>query len=131
MVPARRCAESIARATGEVCVGKQAQLRRGYNVAAVALANKNAHVIWALLSRGDDYRPTGKVAPGPTLRDRRHLGKKHITMVVEVVSSMMGDRSDRRFPNLICTKALEAVSADQTKARGFPSGPGAVFNAVS
>jgi transposase len=31
-------------------------LRRGPNVAAVALANKNARVIWALLVRGDDYR---------------------------------------------------------------------------
>ncbi len=27
------------------------------NVAAVALANKNARIIWALLSRNDDYRP--------------------------------------------------------------------------
>ena len=47
-------------------------------------------------------------------------------MVAEVVLSMMGNRSDRRFPNLICTKALEAVSADQAKARAFPSGPGAL-----
>ena len=30
--------------------------RRGKNKAAVALANKNARVIWALLSRGDSYR---------------------------------------------------------------------------
>ena len=33
------------------------KLRRGANVAAVALANKNARVLWALLSRGEDYRP--------------------------------------------------------------------------
>jgi transposase len=32
------------------------KLRRGPNVAAVALANKNARVIWALLVRGEDYR---------------------------------------------------------------------------
>jgi Transposase IS116/IS110/IS902 family len=32
------------------------KLRRGPNVAAVALANKNARVIWARLLRGDDYR---------------------------------------------------------------------------
>jgi hypothetical protein len=31
--------------------------RRGPNVAAVALANHNARVLWALLSRGDGYRP--------------------------------------------------------------------------
>ena len=30
---------------------------RGKNRAAVALANKNARIIWALLSRGDVYRP--------------------------------------------------------------------------
>ena len=38
------------------------KLRRGANVAAVALANKNARVLWALLSRGQSYRP----APFPT-----------------------------------------------------------------
>jgi transposase len=32
------------------------KLRRGPNVAAVALANKNARVMWALLVRGDQYR---------------------------------------------------------------------------
>ena len=31
--------------------------RRGPNVAAVALANHNARVLWALLTRGEDYRP--------------------------------------------------------------------------
>ena len=33
------------------------KVRRGANVAAVALANKNARVLWALLSRGQSYRP--------------------------------------------------------------------------
>lgn len=31
--------------------------RRGKNKAAVALANKNARIIWALLSRGESYQP--------------------------------------------------------------------------
>jgi transposase len=31
--------------------------RRGPNVAAVALANRNARVLWALLKKGQDYRP--------------------------------------------------------------------------
>jgi transposase len=31
--------------------------RRGKNKAAVALANKNARIIWARLSRGECYRP--------------------------------------------------------------------------
>jgi transposase len=30
--------------------------RRNANIAAVALANKNARAIWALLRRGEDYR---------------------------------------------------------------------------
>jgi transposase len=30
--------------------------RRGPNVGAVALANRNARVLWALLNRGEDYR---------------------------------------------------------------------------
>jgi transposase len=32
------------------------KLRGGPNVAVVALANKNARVMWALLARGDCYR---------------------------------------------------------------------------
>ena len=37
--------------------------RRGPNVAAVALANHNARVLWALLSRGDGYRPPTSSVP--------------------------------------------------------------------
>jgi transposase len=32
--------------------------RRGKNKAAVALANKNARIIWALLARGECYEAT-------------------------------------------------------------------------
>lgn len=32
------------------------KVRGGENIAAVALANKNARVIWALLAKGEDYR---------------------------------------------------------------------------
>ena len=32
------------------------KLRRGPNVAAVALANKHVRVMWAMLTRGEDYR---------------------------------------------------------------------------
>ena len=34
----------------------QLSLRRGYNRATVALANKNARVIWVLLNRGETYK---------------------------------------------------------------------------
>ena len=40
------------------------KLARGFNVAAVALANKNARIIWALLTRGDNYRPKVPADPG-------------------------------------------------------------------
>ena len=36
--------------------------RRGYNKAAVALANKNTRILWALLSRGENYRGMGQAA---------------------------------------------------------------------
>ena len=31
--------------------------RRGTNRAVVAVANKNARIVWSLLARGEDYRP--------------------------------------------------------------------------
>ncbi len=31
--------------------------RRGTNAAAVAVANKNARILWALLSKGEAYQP--------------------------------------------------------------------------
>jgi transposase len=39
--------------------------RRGPNVAAVALANHNARVLWALLTRGEEYR--ARAAQGPAV----------------------------------------------------------------
>ena len=38
--------------------------RKGTNVAAVALANKNARVIWALLANDEAYRPPASVPAG-------------------------------------------------------------------
>jgi hypothetical protein len=32
-------------------------MRRNKNIATVALANKNARTIWALVCRGEDYQP--------------------------------------------------------------------------
>jgi hypothetical protein len=36
--------------------------RRNKNIAAVALANKNARIAWALLSKETDYLPEGEPA---------------------------------------------------------------------
>jgi transposase len=50
------------------------KLARGFNVAAVALANKNARIIWALLTRGENYghsnpaKPNGCFRPPPLQR---------------------------------------------------------------
>ena len=41
------------------------QAKRGHNVAAVALANKNARIAWALLRFGQAYRPLLAHAPIP------------------------------------------------------------------
>lgn len=38
--------------------------RSGDNVAAVALAAKNARIVWAMLARGEDYRPAMSAAQG-------------------------------------------------------------------
>jgi transposase len=58
-----------ARAEVKYCEGKSDEKsrwvadkkqRRGYNKAAVALANKNARIIWAIMATGECYRPSLK-----------------------------------------------------------------------
>jgi transposase len=44
--------------------------RRGYNVATVALANKNARVLWALLTRGESYSAARPAASHPSALGR-------------------------------------------------------------
>ena len=39
------------------CWAARIKAERGPNVAAVAMANKNARILWALLNRGERYRP--------------------------------------------------------------------------
>ena len=35
----------------------QLMCRRNKNIATVAVANKNARIIWAILSKGEQYQP--------------------------------------------------------------------------
>ena len=58
-----------ARAVLRTCQNKEDKLslwcqrlikRRGFNVAAVALANKNARILWALARKGECYQPAGR-----------------------------------------------------------------------
>src|SRR5208282_4129933 len=44
-------------------------------------------------------------------------------MVAEVVLSVMGNRSDRRFPNLSCRWALEAAELTRRRRADFHQGP--------
>jgi hypothetical protein len=64
------------------------KLRRGANVAAVALANKNAQVLWALLRRGERYRPRGRFSPAsPKLVEGTAGGKRLLlTSVAQAVA---------------------------------------------
>ncbi|MGH7923366.1 MAG: IS110 family transposase [Candidatus Binatus sp.] len=50
---------------------------RAPNVAAVALANHNARVLWALLTRGSNYRP----APHPPYRQRSLTVNSHLWLL--------------------------------------------------
>ena len=43
-------------------------------------------------------------------------------MVAEVVLSVMGNRSDRRFPNLSCRWALEAADVTRRRRADFHQG---------
>src|SRR5258708_38344325 len=45
-------------------------------------------------------------------------------MVAEVVLSVMGNRSDRRFANLSNSRALEAVEPIRARRADFHQGPG-------
>jgi transposase len=83
------------------------KLRGGTNIAAVALANKNARVLWALLRRGDSYRPA------LTRGCAGCSGKR------------MANRSDRHSPEPVGGSGPRGRNSDQAKVRGFPSGPGA------
>jgi hypothetical protein len=44
------------------------RLKRGSCITAVAIANKNARVMWALLTRGESYSETPVHRPSSTLR---------------------------------------------------------------
>jgi transposase len=49
------------------CWAARIKATRGPNVAAVAMANKNARILWASLNRGERYRP-GNSTPRTVLR---------------------------------------------------------------
>ncbi len=65
---ARSAMRTIERRPGARGVwASRLKLQRGTNVAAVALANKNARVLWALLNKGQNYQPRPFSARAPQL----------------------------------------------------------------
>ncbi len=95
---------------------------RGPNVAAVALANHNARVLWALLSRGERYRPGEPPrsfsarptagAPVKRARGKTALGQRRVAeetrnplpMIATGEDDLMANRSDRRLPTLLAVR---------------------------
>ena len=70
----------------------------GPNVAAVALANRNARVMWALLTRGEDYRTRAAQRLDVAQRAERRGEKRadYLPKIAQAVSEMMANRSDRQ-----------------------------------
>jgi hypothetical protein len=75
------------------------KLRSGPNVAAVALANKNARVMWALLARSDSYRVRTDRASRGLREENQELD--YLPKVAKVVLQCWWPTDqDRRLPNL-------------------------------
>ena len=51
------------------------------------------------------------------------MSRNSLALVAEVVLSVMGNRSDRRFANLSNSRALEAVEPIRTRRADFHQGP--------
>jgi transposase len=67
----------------------------GHNVAAVALANKNARVAWAMLRYGEDYCPARAHRQTPRRRAHRSASEKMLACAVQ--SAHPGRQSGEHF----------------------------------
>ena len=83
----------------------------------VALANKNARVLRALLAHNLQL-------PRP-VRLKRALGKTWPKELRRLSAKLMANRSDHHLLNLSNCQGTQADCTDQEKVRGFPSWPGA------
>jgi len=68
---------------------------KGHNVAAVALANKNARVAWAMLRYGEDYCPARAHRQAPRRRAHRLASEKMLAGAVQ--SAHPGRQSREHF----------------------------------
>jgi len=71
--------------------------QRGPNVAAVALANKNARVAWALLRYGEDYQPRRAHAQSSDPAAARTARPAKTTPAFTLQSARPADRSRQHF----------------------------------
>jgi hypothetical protein len=82
----------------------------------VALANKNARVLWALLARNEDYR----VATAPESgAPQKNLPKG----VAKVVCKLIANRSDRHLSNLSNCQGAKPVRLIRRRCADFHHGP--------
>jgi transposase len=70
---------------------------KDHNVAAVALANKNARVAWAMLRYGEDYRPARAHRKPAAPRRRAHRSASEKMLAVAVHGAHPGRQSRAHF----------------------------------
>ncbi len=77
---------------------------KGHNVAAVALANKNARVAWAMLRYGEDYRPARAHRQAPHRRAHRSASEKMLAVAVQSAHPAAQSRAHFFAPPSALTK---------------------------
>ena len=96
--------------------------RRHPNVVAVALANKNARIVWAMLRQRQILRTqtigTGGLGEAVNERINKEVSPSNCNKMANA------KRSFRRFPNLVCGPAWpgQCLGAVEVEARENPSG---------
>jgi hypothetical protein len=85
----------------------------GHNVAAVALANKNARVAWALLRYGEDYRPARAHRQAPPRRAHRSASEKMLAGAVQSAHPITQSREHFFVPPSVLTKGGTKKSLKQ------------------
>ena len=88
---------------------------KGHNVAAVALANKNARVAWAMLRYGEDYCPARSHRPAPRRRAHRLASEKMLAGAVQSAHPAAQSREHFFVPPSAQTKGGTKKSLKQKR----------------
>ncbi len=90
--------------------------RRGANIAAVALANRNARVLWALLATQRGLpRPGCRLSGAP----EKNLPKE----LRRLSAKLMANRSDRHLSNLSNSQGTKPARLIRRRCADFHHGP--------